>query len=464
MPESEARALSLALPRPFSVPVSRPLQRFSIVAAILVLFTSSFDIFLVINAGGNYRFCQIILLPLIALALIKVSLGRSIPVLGFGGLCIWFLFQIAFIPATSFWPKSVGYCLWLLLNVAMMFTFVQLFSENAGRLRTLLRWYLYSFAFVAVAGIVQLALPILGLPGLLVTQWWIPDALPRINGFSYEPSYFASYLLIGFVLTGSLRRARSNLLSSRALLIIYCLIACGIVISSSRLGIVFLLVDLLLSQMKPWRHLLSDLRRLRIVPATMRALIPSCLLFAFIFLLSGGLAIALQNNPVLLLSFLSGTGVSDTAAHSVVERENAFEETVEVIAQHPLIGRSLGGISAAIAENRGDTIRSFEDAKIVEGTSVFAEALAASGVIGFIPFLYFVVVTIRKPLRMARIAPPFYSSLLFGLVRSLIFAWAILQFNQNVLRTYLWTHLAILATVYAASLRAVNAETHGVRE
>jgi hypothetical protein len=193
-----------------------------------------------------------------------------------------------------------------------------------------------------------------------------------------------------------------------------------------------------------------------------RPLIPSLLSLTFIVTLSGGTVMLLNNNPVLLFMFLNGTGISDTAAHSVVERENSFEETVAVFVQHPLIGRSLGGISSAIAEYQGDTIRSFEDAKTIEGMSVFAEVLAASGVVGFIPFLCFLVVTIRDPLRLARIAPPFYSSLLYGLVRSLIFTWAILQFNQNVLRTYLWAHLAILATVYAATLKAVRLAPPGV--
>jgi hypothetical protein len=120
-------------------------------------------------------------------------------------------------------------------------------------------------------------------------------------------------------------------------------------------------------------------------------------------------------------------------------------------------------MSSAIAENEGSTIRSFEEAKVVEGMSVFAEVLAASGIIGFIPFVCFLVATIRKPLRLARVAPPFYSSLLRGLVRSLIFALAILQFNQNVLRTYLWAHLAILATVFAATLRIAGNQNESAR-
>jgi hypothetical protein len=451
-----AESVTIPVSRHSTVRLSPLLQRFCMVAAILILFTSSFDIFLVVNAGGNYRFCQLMLLPLIVLAFIKVLWGERTPTLGFVGLCIWFLFQVAFIPVTNFWPKSLGYCLWLLLNLGLMFAFVQLFSQDPVALRMLMRWYLYSFAFIATFGIFQFALPLLGLPGFLIQQWWIPGTLPRINGFSYEPSYFACYLLIGFVFVSSLNRARSTLLPSRALRGIYYLIAVGIIVSSSRLGIVFLLAEVLLAEMRPWLSFFSDIRRLRIVRSKVRPLIPSFLSLAFVLVLSGGTVIVLENDPVLMLMFLNGTGVSDTPAHSVVQRENFFEETIAVFVQHPFIGRSLGGLSSAIAENEGDTIHSFEEAKKIDGMSVFAEVLAASGIIGFIPFVCFLIATIWKPLTLARVAPPFYASLLRGLVRALIFAWAILQFNQNVLRTYLWVHLAILATVYAASLRAVK--------
>ena len=447
---------SAAIPLPFrpTVPLSQPLRRFAIVAAILIFFTSSFDIFLVINAGGNYRFCQVVLAPLIVLGVIKVLWAdRLILTLGSLWLSIWFLFQVTFIPATTFWPKSVGYCLWLLLNIGMMFCFVQLFGDNPQAVRTLVKWYLYSFVFVAVFGIFQFLLPIFGIPGILVTQWWIPGLLPRVNGFSYEPSYFACYLLIGFVLVSSLKRAHSPVLSPKKLKTFYCLIALGIIVSSSRLGIVFLLAEVLIAGITPWFSFLADLKRLRIVRAKIRSLVPSLLVFTFTLTLLAGVVTLIRRSPVLLLMFLNGTGVSDTAAHSVTERENSLRETIAVFVQHPFIGRSLGGISSAIAEYEGNSIRSFEDAKKIEGMSVFAEVLAASGVIGFIPFLCFLVVTIRNPLRLARVAPPFFSSLLRGLVRSLVFTWAILQFNQNVLRTYLWVHIAILATVYAAALR-----------
>jgi hypothetical protein len=440
-----------------TVRLSKPLNQVAIVTAILILITSSFDIFLIFEAGGNYRFCQMITPVLILLALVKAARGARIPVLGALPLCVWLIFQVLFIPATEFWPKSLGYCFWLLLDLGMVFAYVQLFSDRSRTLVTILRWYAYSFAIIACFGIVQFLLPVLGFGGLLVKQWWIPDQLARANGFSYEPSYFATYLLIGFVFTGSLRRSRSLLLPSSALLTIYWLTAIGIILSSSRMGIVFLFIDIFLSQLTPWLSLLADFMRLRIAPFKLRALIPSFLSIAFIGALAAGTSIAIERSPSVALMFLNGTGVSDTAAHSVIQREDALEETFTVFLKHPVIGRSLGGVSSAIADLQGIRISSFEASKDFEGMSVFAEALAASGVIGVIPFVCFVITTIRKPLRLARVASPFYASLLYALLRSLLFAWMILQFNQNMLRPYLWTHLAILASVYAAALQSVNA-------
>lgn len=426
------------------------LLRTALFVATLILLTSSFDIFLVFNAGGNYRFCQILALLLIILAIFKSRWTPVIPILGIIPMTIWLMIQILFIPVASFWPKSLAYCLWLLVNIGFIFACVQLFSERSEALLILLRTYIYSFALIASFGILQFAMPLLGFPGLLVTQWWIPDRLARANAFSYEPSYFATFLLIGFVLIGSLRRSHSSLLSPKNMLIVYVITGTGIFVSSSRMGIVFLLIDVVLSQGTSWLSAGRNLMRCKLVPSKIKALIPSACLAIF-GLAACSVLINMENRAAIALMFLNGTGISGTAAHSVDERENSLSETLAVFLDHPLIGRSLGGVSSAIADREGTVVQTFEDSKRFEGMSVFAEVLAASGIIGVIPFVWFLAATIWKPLALSRRVSPQYSSLLCGLVRSFIFAWAILEFNQNVLRPYLWVHLAILATVYAAA-------------
>lgn len=361
----------------------------AVTAAILIILTSSFDIFLVINAGGNFRFCQIVASILFVPAVLRFASGARAPVLGILPLSIWLTFQIAFIPASDFWPKSVAYCLWLLLNIAMVFSFVQLFTDNVRTLTTVLRWYACSFGAIAILGFVQFTLPLLGYGGVLVTEWWIPDRLARVNGFTYEPSYFATYLVIGFVFLGSLRRAQSRLLPSRVLGVIYWLTAAGVVISSSRIGIAFVLLDMSLGYFGAWISLLRDFARMRIARKTLRGLVPSLAWMALIATLGIGAINLLERSPATALMFLAGTGIADTTAHSVTQREGSLQDTVTVFLKSPLIGKSLGGVSSAIAELHGESIGSFEASKSFEGMNVFAEALAASGSSGSFPLSYF---------------------------------------------------------------------------
>lgn len=437
--------------------VSSSLNGIAVAAAIVIMLTSSFDIFLVVNAGGNFRLCQILALILLVIAGLRFAAGARAPALGVVPLCVWLAFQILFIPASDFWPKSFGYCLWLMLNIATVFSFVQLFSDNLQSLITILRWYAYSFGVIAVFGFVQFTLPLLGYGGMFVTEWWVPNRLARVNGFTYEPSYFATYLVIGLVFIGSLRRARSNLLPTGVLSALYWLAAGGIVISSSRIGIAFMFLDISLGYFGPWLSFLRNLSEMRITKRTLRALIPSLVWMGLIGALGIGASDLMERSPTTVLMFLAGTGIADTAAHSVTQREGSLQDTVTVFLRNPFIGKTLGGVSSAIGELHGETVESFEASKPFEGMNVFAEALAGSGIIGIIPFVWFLVVTVRKPLRLSRLSTPFYSVLLRALVRSLVFGWAILQFNQNMLRPYLWVHIAILVTVYGAALQSARA-------
>jgi hypothetical protein len=402
------------------------------VAAVLIVLTSSFDIFLVVEVGANFRVGQFLAMMLIVLAIARTIHRPDLPTLGLAPLLAWLAIQIVFISATTFWPKSVGYCFWLALNIGLMFSFVQLFSGNGRALHSLLRWYLYSFGIIAVFGLVQFALPLFGLPAPLVTQWWIINRIPRLNGFSYEPSYYAAYLLIGFVLCGSLRNSEFRLLAPSRIRTLRWLIGFSIILSSSRLGISFVLLDVLLrGRIRSWRVA----GRLSLAGA----------------LIAAGVILFAKERPETAIMLLAGTGIYGAPAHSVVERANSFVDTLTVFTQHPFIGRSLGGVSSGIAELHGVEVRSFQDSKPYEGMAIFAEVLAGSGIFGVVPFVVFLIVIVRKPLEAARHSSPEYSILLRALTRALVFELAVLQFNQNILRPYLWTHLAILATVYAAA-------------
>ncbi|MFL6353278.1 MAG: hypothetical protein ACJ74Z_15720 [Bryobacteraceae bacterium] len=431
--------------------LSGPLNRVALVLATLIILTSSFDIFLVFEVGGTFRFGQFLAPLLTIFATIRVVCAGYRSALGTLPLFIWLLVQLVFFPVTDFWPKSLGYCFWLLLDLSLLFSFVQLFSDNRDALTSLLRWYLYSFGFIAAFGIIQFLLPLGGLPTPLVVEWFVRDSIPRVNGFSYEPSYYASYLLIGFVLVAALRRSQIRPLSPRAMGAIYWAAAIAIVLSSSRMGVAFLLLDVI---SYPVNKVILGFKypgRILFIPIRLKAVLPVAI---FLCVIGTGIFAAqriIGQNPEIVPILASGTGAYGTAAHSVLAREDSFANTLTVFAQHPFLGRSIGGVSSAIAELHGYTVTSFKDSKPFEGMSVFAEALAGSGLIGVIPFIVFLILTIYKPLKLAGSSSPFYSAWLRALVRALIFEWAVLQFNQNILRPYLWIHIAILATVYAAA-------------
>jgi glycerol-3-phosphate acyltransferase PlsY len=103
---------------------------------------------------------------------------------------------------------------------------------------------------------------------------------------------------------------------------------------------------------------------------------------------------------------------------------------------------------------RGIDVTSLRIAKDNEGMAVFAEVLAASGIIGVIPFIVYIWRITVAPLKLAaKTRDVNLKNLLLGLGYALIIELMILQFNQNILRLYLWLHISILSATYALALR-----------
>ncbi|GGK37106.1 hypothetical protein GCM10010965_32440 [Caldalkalibacillus thermarum] len=154
---------------------------------------------------------------------------------------------------------------------------------------------------------------------------------------------------------------------------------------------------------------------------------------------------------------LSGTGINGTSSHSVDARFENFTDTLNVFMKNPLIGVSLGGVAPAIGRLHGITVTDQETAKHFEGISIFAEVLAASGIIGFTFFMSYIFTIIFKPFILSKkINNQLISGLLKGMVFSLIGLLIILQFNQNILRLYLWLHIGILSALYSVSLKQLK--------
>lgn len=410
---------------------------------ILVIFTTSFDIFLVFHLGFTFRIAQILLTMPIGYVLFQ-AFRRSVAIwpLGFAPLLIWTFFMAIFIPNTDFPIRSVAYFIWLVYNAIMIFVVVQLFDDYRKAL-TVVRWYLYSFLFVASFGIFQFISPLLGLGAPLIVQWWATGSISRVNGFSYEPSYFASYLIMGWVFTLYLLKNRSTLISRGKLFLIAAVTSLALLLSSSRAGILTMIIWLAqYPLMLIWRVARGYVNK-KLFMVTV------ALTMAF-----GFLAIIVSMIGVKELQFLfAGIGLFGQAAHSLESRTYRLEDTLAIFLQSPIIGYSLGGVSSAIGHYRGLEVTSLDLAKRNEGLCVFAEVLAASGIVGVIPFAIYIFKIVLSPLRLAwKASDNNLKTILAGLVYSLIIELIILQFNQNILRLYLWMHVAILSAVYSVGM------------
>jgi hypothetical protein len=370
--------------------------------------------------------------------------------LGATWIIAWCAVQLAFVPVAEFWRKSLAYCVWLALDIALSFAMVTLFSARFSRLQTLLKLYLGSFVFVASFGIVQFALPIAGGPAILLQQWWLPGRVPRVNGFSYEPSYFATYLIMGLVCLGSLRRSGVSEFRTRLWTFAYIALIVAMILCSSRIGIAFVVLELAI---QPMRHLWRAARRPSLVlglhVSGLRILIAAASIWAA-YAAVGNAVSWIRDDPSTIRILVSGTGLLGTVAHSVDERQGHLQDTLQSIADHPWMGTSIGGVTESIASYMGERPQNFEETKIFEGESVFAEVIAASGLPGAALFFCFLGIYLVAPIRLARSSSPVEAAWLRALVLALVFELGILQFNQNILRLYLWVHIAVLATVYAA--------------
>ncbi len=120
----------------------------------------------------------------------------------------------------------------------------------------------------------------------------------------------------------------------------------------------------------------------------------------------------------------------------VLHSDNAFDG-YSFLLNGTGIGVSLGGVAEKIAQDENQS----GNLKDNEGTAVGLEVLAASGIIGIIPFLVYFYNIIKKSfIRFIYSKDDIGKGLLLALLAEI----AILQLNQNILRPYFWMHIAVL--------------------
>ena len=409
----------------------------------LVFLTSSFDIFLSINLFGyTFRFCQMISFILMIIALFKIIKEKKvIKPLGIIPLLLWLLTLIISTFNTPLINVNIAYDLWLIFNIVFIFSILNIFKEEI-QINNIIKLYLISFVIVSIYGLLQFILPFFGIVPPFIAQWWKVGTIARINGFSYEPSYFSTYILMGWIILRIFLKYENTQFKKykKYINIGFVILSLAMVLSSSRIGILMIVFFEILNLI--YDLIICNSNRKQILKIILTIVIIGLIITLILFLI---------NKYVYNLMFLlNGTGLFGTSSHSFSDRFKGMTDTLIVFSQSPLIGHGLGGVYTAVAQLNGFNIylNSVQDVGIVQ--NIFAEVLAASGVFGFIFFIKYLFDLIYKPLYYSykKIKSKKRSIILRTFSISLIFELLILIFNQNILRPYLWIHISLLCLIY----------------
>jgi O-antigen ligase len=355
--------------------------------------------------------------------------------------------NLLFVPNSVYIPRGLVYALTLLL-----FVFLISFSVNTREyisLEKIVDIYVFSFLLHALLGAVQFIL----FYGFGINFFMMQ--LGRINGLTYEPSYYVTYLVPGAILITLMvlflneKRGRIIFYSLTASLMLLVLI-----FSTSKLGIVesvtVILLAILLGVFLKLFKVLKEVNLKRNVSY----FVAFTVFFAAIFYVSGNIGSIVNflfpGKGEERISYLEKTEriLASSKETSFDIRLSQFKETLGIALENPLLGKSLGGVAPYRALKNGMNPKNNDDVKQFEGMNIFAEMLAGFGIIGFLLMLGFIILISYDGMRLGikALASNYkVSIILIGLVLGFLLELFFLMFNQNVLRLYLWNHITLLA-------------------
>ena len=396
-----------------------------IFCVVISFFSSSFDNFGVINiAGYNFRLCQLALLPLIILFFFKYVLFRKHIVIPKHCifLVLFFLLNTIFIFRSPDLKNAFFYDLWLLFNILVILSFYYLIPRILC-LHILMQFYVNSFVFVSVIGIIQLILYYFGVD-FYITQAW-SDVLCRVSGFSYEPSFYASYLLMGEIITSYLYiKNDETIISKKYNLSCFIIISIGLILSSSRMGTLSVFLYFLYLFFVGIKNRSSYYVRL--------------LMLMFIYSIFFLIYYRLYSLNVISRSLVEGLDLFDATNNwSSKTRLDGLVLALKFFLDNPLLGYSFWGVDPVFAEYYSVPYSSINNGL---STSIIGDCLMAGGVFGVIFLLTFFTQIFNLGIKSK-------NTLTNAMALSLLFELIILCFNQNILRPYLWVHIAFFLTL-----------------
>ena len=328
--------------------------------------------------------------------------------------------------------KGIAYALWVGFDILTLFSVSSVIYVSSDYER-ILKSYMLTFVIISLFSLVQFTMGFLGFGDIfLVETWWIQNKIPRINGFSYEPSFFAAYLITGWAMITWLNYKKVFIFTENRQFLFTIIMMLPLVLSGSRLGVLMmaLFYFFLLS--------LNILRSVYYYKLSARLKLFTPFTFTAMTVIVVGIFVSMTIDYRLLLMGLGASG------NSVSIRSQGFMYVINIFLENPIFGVSLGGLSYHVAKAQGLSVGSFADSKI-EGNGIILEIFAATGIVGGILFTLYLCLLCFTSLKASRLVQGREGTYIFAALVSLITLWLILQPNQNVLRPYFWMHLGILS-------------------
>ena len=387
------------------------------------------DILLTMNFGSlNFRIVQLVISLLDLLIVIYLWNKSSGKYSNIGK----FVIALTILLVITNWISTLTNFSMRGVAIAAFFTFnavtallIGLFLHSTRLHEKFVDLFIIGGFFAAILGILQFLAGVVVGFDLGVTQWWIPGCLPRINGLSYEPSYYGTYLLTVFVLWNERRLINNeiyrtgygvismapNFLSHLNMLM--CItISVALILSSSRLAIGAFLLYLLF----------------RNGPVFFAAMIAMPALI--------GLGMVLFGEDVLPV-LLTGTGIGGASDYSTMTRFDQMMSTIEIWQLHPLLGVGLGNVGPEIARQNGlDWAMVFEtEGWKIEPLNITFEAAAGIGMVGL---LYFICIPGLAIWTWVKARGSSSGDVRVSVAASLFVLILLLNFNQGLNRVYMW--------------------------
>jgi len=341
--------------------------------------------------------------------------------------------------------RAIGYVLLYLFTFCIYFILPYNLVLAYGR-EQVFKIYKASFIATGVFGALQFFASFGGILLPFVGQT-IGGTIARGQAMTYEPSYFALYMIAYVMYYNACYLFFFETVMEKKKIMHLFLVNIMLIVSTSTgaffayfvmVGVFFLL------QSSRW------------VRSCKRKMVKKLALFSLSFAALFAV-IAVVAKDIFLNTFWKFFRQGFMAHGSFVERWQGIVNAWNVFIEHPWFGVGVGGVGPFLFQKENSTNVSEVTKEMLipyDPTNVLTELLASMGVVGTLAFAVFFFLYFKRFYSVTRIKELTMEEkgTIYALLVSLLVMLIVLQFNQNLFRSYVWVHMAFCLG-YSVSLR-----------